>query len=553
MIFDKNNIRIFLLLSILVLGVVLYNLWQQEHVSKVKMNMDSHLSCQEKNEFPHLPTQVDSNIKTNISGSIEGKLPLFSDENLIHVQTDVMKLKIDRKGGDVVYTDLIEYPQSLNEKNGFMLLNNTDDKFYIAQSGLLREQGPDSMQHGRAIYKSDKTTYKLEENILNVDLHFKTLDDVGIVKRFTFTKGSHVVDILYQIDNKSDEVFKSNFYCRLRRTIPQSQDSVLMGTMKTYTGAAVTTPESKYLKVPFDEMAKSPFKKFILGGWAAMVEHYFIGAWIPKDSEKHFYQSEIFPDNSYAIGFVGQTMAVKGGEQAKVEAKLYLGPCCTDVLSSLAPGLNLTVDYGVLWWICQPLFFLLKWFFYKVGNWGWAIILITVMIKLVFYRLSASSYRSMGLMRKLQPRIEALKERHGDNRQKFGQAVMGLYKSEKVNPLGGCLPIVIQIPVFISLYYVLLESVELRLAPFIFWIHDLSAKDPFYVLPLIMGISMFLQQKMNPTPHDPLQAKVMMFMPFVFTVLFLQFPSGLVLYWVVNNGLSILQQWYITRQLNIKQ
>jgi YidC/Oxa1 family membrane protein insertase len=296
-------------------------------------------------------------------------------------------------------------------------------------------------------------------------------------------------------------------------------------------------------------MDKKVFKQSVDKGWVAMEEHYFTTAWVP-DVGSYQFITETFADHSYSVCFVGSQVVVSPGKSAIVGASLYAGPEIMQTLQKVAPGLELTVDYGSLWWICQPIFHLMCWLYSIFGNWGVAIILVTVLIKLAFYKLSASSYRSMGNMKKLQPKMEQLKEKYGDDRQKFGQAVMELYKKEKVNPLGGCLPILIQIPVFIALYYVLLESVELRQAPFALWLQDLSVKDPFYVLPIIMGCSMFLQQRMSPAPPDPVQAKVMMAMPIVFTVMFLQFPSGLVLYWVVNNGLSILQQWFITRRMN---
>jgi len=319
--------------------------------------------------------------------------------------------------------------------------------------------------------------------------------------------------------------------------------------MKSYTGAAINTPETKYKKLPFSDMREKPFSEDVMGGWAAMVEHYFATALVPSVEDKNAYQTETFADGIYGIRFVSAPEVVVPGAQKQIELKLYAGPEIANQLKELAPGLELTIDYGVLWFLCQPIFWLLKTMHELFSNWGVAIILTTVLIKAMFYKLSASSYKSMGNMRKMQPKIEELKKRFGDDKQKFSQAMMDLYKKEKINPLGGCLPVLVQIPVFIALYYVLLECVELRQAPFVLWIHDLSAKDPYYVLPLIMGASMFVQQKLNPTPPDPIQAKVMMFMPVFFTFLFLQFPAGLVLYWVVNNLLSILQQWMITRKI----
>ena len=319
--------------------------------------------------------------------------------------------------------------------------------------------------------------------------------------------------------------------------------------MVTNANAAVSSPDKRYEKIPFDDMAQQDISRDVPGGWAAMIQHYFISAWIPpRDATNHFY-TKALPGERYLVGLAGPTREVAPGSVADLGLELYMGPKNQDRLAQIADGLDLTVDYGWLWFIAQPLFWLLKWLHKLVGNWGWAIVLVTVLIKLAFYHLSATSYRSMANMRRMAPRLQSLKERYGDDKQRLNQAMMELYKKEKINPLGGCLPILVQIPVFIALYWVLLESVEMRQAPFILWIEDLSIKDPYFVLPLIMGVSMYIQQKLNPAPPDPMQAKIMMSLPFVFTIFFAFFPSGLVLYWVVNNILSISQQWYITRKI----
>ena len=285
------------------------------------------------------------------------------------------------------------------------------------------------------------------------------------------------------------------------------------------------------------------------GGWVVMQQHYFLSAWVPNEQQINHYYTSVSPNDVYTIGFLGPQLNVAAGDKLVTKTKFYAGPQLTDRLHSIAPNLDLTVDYGWLWFISMGIFWLMKKIHLVIGNWGWSIILVTICIKAVFYKLSATSYRSMAKMRKLTPKIQALKQRFGDDKQKMSQETMKLYKKEKVNPFGGCLPILIQIPFFIALYYVLIESVELRQAPFIFWIHDLSIKDPFYVLPLLMGISMLIQQKLSPPPPDPMQAKMMMLLPIVFTVFFLNFPAGLVLYWVCNNTLSILQQWYVMRTI----
>jgi YidC/Oxa1 family membrane protein insertase len=319
--------------------------------------------------------------------------------------------------------------------------------------------------------------------------------------------------------------------------------------MQTYQGGALYTPDKKFKKIKYKEMDEGPFAQTITGGWAAMVEHYFISAWIPsEDAQNEYFTYAIDGPKTYNIG-AKTGVAVPAGSQGVVKGQLYIGPETTDVLKEISPGLELTVDYGILWPVSQLIFYLLKKIHGVVGNWGWSIILVTIFIKALFYKLSAASYRSMGHLRRVQPKIEQLKERCGEDKQKFSQSMMELYRKEKINPLGGCLPILVQIPVFIALYYVLLESVELRQAPFMLWLQDLSSKDPYYVLPLLMGGSMLLQQRLSPSPPDPMQAKMLMLMPIVFTFLFLSFPSGLVLYWVANNVLSITQQYFIMRNL----
>jgi len=541
---DKQNIRLFLLFAMFFVGMYLFNAWQQEHAVVTQSPAVEIIS----NKQDDLPSVI-----------VEDKVvaqPAMNDVNtikrLVSVVTDTFNLKIDSLGGDIVYLELPKYPENLNDpKDGFVLLDESAKRFYVLQTGLLSEAGPDSGAHGRAKYSfaQHEQHMKDDESVLNVDFNYVTASSVKITKRFVFTRGSYVIRVHYLINNQSRENYVASSFGRIKRRAPSDEGSGLFGAMKTYTGAAINTPDVKYKKLSFSDMEKKPFKEEVKGGWTAMVEHYFATALIPSNTERNHYQTETFAGDVYGVRFVSDAELVAPGTQKTIELKLYAGPEVAEQLKELAPGLELTIDYGMLWFLCQPIFWLLKTMFELFKNWGVAIIFTTVLIKALFYKLSASSYKSMGNMRKLQPKIEALKQRYPDDKLKFNQAMMDLYKSEKINPLGGCLPVVVQIPVFIALYYVLLECVELRQAPFMLWIHDLSAKDPFYVLPLIMGASMFVQQKLNPTPPDPIQAKVMLFMPVFFTFLFLQFPSGLVLYWVINNLLSILQQWLITRKI----
>jgi YidC/Oxa1 family membrane protein insertase len=353
------------------------------------------------------------------------------------------------------------------------------------------------------------------------------------------------VEVEYRIDNQGTEEWSARPYHQLQRTPPQETSRFLY----TYTGGVLYSPEEKYEKIDFGDMADENLSRDVKAGWAAMIQHYFLAAWIPAAEETQRYYTRALSGERYVIGMIGQPVKVAAGSEQITDARLFVGPKLQDVMEKVAPGLELTVDYGKLTVLAKPIFWLLEKIHALVGNWGWSIIFLTMLIKGAFFKLSETSYKSMANMRKLAPRLQALKERYGDDKQKLNQAMMDMYKTEKVNPLGGCLPVLVQIPVFIALYWVLLESVEMRQAPFMLWINDLSAKDPYFVLPLIMGVTMLIQQKLNPAPMDPIQAKVMMILPVVFTVFFAFFPAGLVLYWVVNNTLSIAQQWVITRRV----
>lgn len=529
--------------------MLLYNAWKQDTVSVP-------VSAQNKqNTVNESPVVIDDKDIPQIGSGkpvIEQSVSqTHSPDREIHIKTDVLNVKIDKLGGDITHLILSTYAEDeQNFGQGYVLFDNSDKRYYVAQSGLTGEQGPDKRGVGRAKYESNQTNYQLEKDQteLTVDLKTSVSNAVDVIKRFVFRRGSYVVDVEYLIYNKGKEDYKGSFYARLKRKAGKETGGGFLG-VQTFTGAAINTPETPYKKISFKDIADKPLEQAVQGGWAAMIEHYFVSAWAPASGVTSTYQTNQLDNDIYSIGLIEPAVTVLAGEEKSIKAKLYAGPEITEDLAKFAPGLELAVDYGILWPICQPIFWLLKKAFELTGNWGLAIILTTIIIKGLFYKLSASSYRSMGNMRKLQPKLEALKERFGEDKQKYSQAVMELYKKEKINPLGGCLPILVQIPVFIALYYVLLGSVELREAPFYFWITDLSDKDPFYVLPILMGLSMLVQQKLNPAPPDPMQAKVMMLMPIVFTVLFLNFPAGLVLYWFVNNVLSIAQQWFITRNI----
>ncbi len=393
---------------------------------------------------------------------------------------------------------------------------------------------------------ADKQSYQLDEGKDSLEVRLRWNDGKGVEvdKIYTFHRGSYVIDVAFEVRNNSGQPWTGHMYRQLQRSEPEDGGSFFV---YTYTGGVIYSPEDKYEKIDFDDMRQSNLSRSFDSGWAAMIQHYFLGAWIPPKDQSNNYYTKAPGNNRYIIGMVGSAERVAPGETGTLNAQLYVGPKLQDQLEEVAEGLELTVDYGILTIISEPLFWMLKQIHNIVGNWGWAIIILTIMIKAAFYKLSETSYKSMAHMRKVQPRLQQLKERYGDDRQKLNEAMMKMYREEKINPLSGCLPILVQIPVFIALYWMLLESVEMRQAPFMLWINDLSTKDPYFVLPVLMGATMLIQHKLNPTPLDPIQARVMMILPIAFTFFFMFFPAGLVLYWVVNNTLSIAQQWYITR------
>lgn len=489
-----------------------------------------------------------------------------SSQALIYVSSDVLDLRINPVGGDIVYAALKKHYQEADKPDQpFALLQQNSQLNYIAQSGLVGKNGTDDRE-GKALFHTSQTQYKLAENAeeLIVDLTLQNFKGANIIKRFRLQRDSYLIDVEYIINNVSDQNWQANLYQQIKRdgSPDPASESSGMG-MAPFLGFATTTPEERFKKIDFDDVSDEKFKTNKTDGWIAMIQHYFLSAWIAEKGVDYQYSTLKTSNGDYIARATGPVINIAPGQSKEIKSGFYAGPKDQYKLAEIAEGLDLSVDYGWLWWIAQPLYALL-YFFYTgelhifgtvidlgvgVANWGIAIILLTLVVKLVFFYPSAMSYRSMAKMRNLQPKLMRLKDLYPDDRQKQSQEMMSLYRKEGVNPLGGCLPMLIQMPVFISLYWVLLESVELRHAPFIGYIQDLSAMDPYFILPLIMGASMFLQQKLNPTPPDPMQAKIMQWMPVIFTVFFLWFPAGLVLYWVVNNILSIAQQYIITKQI----
>jgi len=471
---------------------------------------------------------------------------ITTNGQLISVSTDVLNVVIDSKGGDIIEVSLPEHKAQLGQELPFVLLEQNAERTYIAQSGLIGTNGPDAAKDGRPTYTSSNTSYTLDGDKVEVDL-LLVKDGVSITKRYTFTKGNYSVALDYLIDNQSSNNWQGSLFAQLKRSNFADPTSQTEMGMQSYLGPVFSTAEDNYQKYDFDDITESNFNKKTQDGWVAMVQHYFISAWIPSPGAQYSYSTRKSGDK-FIAGFVSPNIDVAPGNQGKVSATFYAGPKDQAQMEATAPDLNLTVDYGFLWWIASPLYWLLTTIYDYLGNWGLAIIGITMTVKAALFHLNAKAFRSMAKMRKFGPIIASLKEKHGDDKQKMSKEMMELYKKEKINPLGGCLPIVAQMPIFIALYWVLMESVELRHASFLY-LNDLSVQDPYFILPILMGASMFIQQSLNPAPPDPMQAKIMKMLPIIFTFFFLWFPAGLTLYWVVNNVLSIAQQYVINKQI----
>ena len=471
--------------------------------------------------------------------------------DIITVHTDVLQVAIDLRGGDIVELALPEHLEDIDKPNQpFVLLEQNERRIYVAQSGLIGPDGIDS--ESRAQFSAAQSRYELAPNAdeLNVDLLWQNAEGLSVTKRFTLRRGDYLMTVSYIVDNKTSERWQGNLFGQIKRdsSKPSTVDSSGMG-LQPFLGAAITQPDERFTKFSFKDMREEPFRAQLPGGWIAMIQHYFLSAWIPAADQSHTYSTRVTASGFNIAGFTSPALVVDPGQQGSVSAGFYAGPKDQYRLAEISPYLDLSVDYGWLWWIAQPLFWLLIKIHAFVGNWGVAIILLTVLIKAVFFKLSATSYRSMANMRRVAPKMQDIREQYAEDKAKQSQAMMELYRKEKINPMGGCLPVLVQMPVFISLYWVLMESVELRHSPFFMWIEDLSVMDPYFVLPLLMGASMWFMQKLNPPPPDPMQAKIMQWLPVIFTFFFLWFPAGLVLYWVVNNLLSMAQQYVITRQI----
>ncbi len=547
-----DNVRLFLYAALAFVGLLLWEQWQADYGPQPVALPESpptidygdastgDIPAEDLPEISDITAAADLPVST----------PAQSDQQsrLIEVETDVILARIDTRGGVIRSLKLKKYPVDVDQPEEFLeLLHDQPDSLYLVQNGLRSSSSPAPTHH--SIFSSAQDSYRMKDDtdVLEVPLQWVE-NGIQVTKTYQFRRGDYLIDVSQQVANRSSADWVGSQYRQLQRSRPLETSKLLY----TYTGAVVYNDEIKYEKIDFDDMESESFKLDSNGGWVAMIQHYFLSAWVAEPEQNNLLYSiantRRYPA-TYTIGMRSQNLSIASGQQVEFTSQLFVGPKLVNRLEEISPGLDLTVDYGALTFLSKPLYWLLAFFNDIVGNWGLAIILLTLVVKAVFFKLSETSYKSMAKMRKVGPRLKTLKERYGDDRQKMNQAMMDLYKQEKINPMGGCLPILVQIPVFIALYWALLESVELRQAPFILWIVDLSVRDPYFVLPLIMGASMLIQQKLNPAPPDPIQAKVMMVLPIVFTVFFAFFPAGLVLYWVVNNILSIAQQYVITKRI----
>ena len=544
--------RLILVIPLAVLAYLLIVQWNQDYGQPIdtpssnEVTQRSALTSQEAQDDDGLAVPSNASQSADINEGMSVDESTTSSRDFIAVTTDVLDVRIDPHGGDILYAALPQHKLRLDSERNYVLLSDNEALSYVARSGL--QLNDDA---SRIVYTPENTEYLLGKNDDQVIVDLKAnVNGVDITKRLTFERGKYAVSIDYYVTNNADTPVNARFIGQLvRDNSADPSNGVSMG-MKSYLGAAFSTPETRYEKIDFDDIQEGNFSsREAEGGWIAIIQHYFVSAWAPPQNQQNLYYVTTDSRGRNVAAVAGPTQQVAPGNEATLAATLYMGPKVQDYLEQVAPNLELTVDYGWLWFIANPLFWLLDKIHDIVGNWGWSIVLLTVLVKIILFPLSAKAYKSMARMRKLGPEMQRLKEMYGDDRQKMSQEMMKFYQKEKINPLGGCLPIVIQMPVFIALYWMLLESVELRHAPFMFWIQDLSVKDPFFILPILMGASMFVQQMLNPTPPDPMQAKIMKMLPIIFTFFFLWFPAGLVIYWVVNNIISVAQQYFITRQI----
>lgn len=530
--------RNLILIMFIFVSYIIWQTWQNDHNSQLQSQSD----------------------KTNTENILKfKKFPFKQKGKIISVKTDVLSLRLNTYGGDIIQAQLLSYPETLNTQHSFKLLQTTPTFISQAQSGLLVFNNDSRKMETSPMYHVQNDTYimKNSQDTLQIPLYWKDNNGLIYTKIFSFKRNQYSIDVKYYITNTSLYPMQVSMFGRLKQStsMPTNHNAIkpyLKLPNPRY--VAYSTMYNKYKKYNLSKINdNNNLTISTLNGWIAMLQHYFVTAWIPHSNGlNRFYTKSSDTPGIVWVGYESTPINIFPGESKNLSATLWIGPKIQQKMAIAAPYLDLTVDYGWLWFISQPLFKLLKAIQIKIGNWGFSIILITIIVRTIMYPLTKAQFTSVVKMRSLQPKIQEIRDRVGNNKQKMSQEIMNLYKSEKVNPLGGCLPLIIQMPIFLGLYYMLINAVELRHAPFILWINDLSAQDPYYVLPIIMGITMLIIQKMSPsspTLTDPMQHKIMSYMPIIFTLFFLWFPSGLVLYYIVSNLVTIIQQQLISHNL----
>ena len=532
--------RSFLIIGLALVSFLLWQSWQKDYGPQPVVPVEQQQTQETSQGVPSFNDNGSEDVPS--SDSVPAAQPVAaaqSSNRIIEVKTDTLDLRIDLLGGDVVSADLLKFPVEQGSDIPYSLLRSGNG-LYVAQSGLIGAQGPDASSSGRPVYNAQSDYYEMTGDTLVIPLTWKNNQGLSVTKTFTFTKGQYDVNVSYSVENGTGSAATVQPYAQLKQVMEFEDDSNMF--MPTYRGAAYSTEDDRYQKYSFDEIEDDNLRETTKAGWVGMLEHYFVSAWVPSQEQTNTLYSRNLKNQYAVIGVFSPSESVAPGETKTLASTLYMGPKDQESLAKIARGLDLTVDYGILFWISQPLFALLTFLHSLVNNWGVAIILITIVVKGAMYWLTKKQYESMARMRNLAPKMQQLKDRFGDDRQKMSQAMMELYRKEKVNPMGGCLPLLLQMPIFLALYWVLMESVELRHADFVLWITDLSTKDPYFVLPILTGASMYLLQKLQPTTiTDPMQQKIMQWMPVAMSVFFLWFPAGLVLYWLVSNVITLVQ------------
>ncbi len=561
-----TNPRNFLLMALLLTAFLLWQEWQKDYapvtargpaVAATTPTDDSATGARSPvrntNDVPGVPTKSagpDPAVEAPSAG-----VPARSDLPRIVVTTDVLRAEIDPVGGNLVHVQLLDYALSHKQRDqSVTLLDNAAGRYFVAQTGLVSNDA--SLPDHNAVFTAPRMQYALPPGAATVTVPLSWQQEgVTVTKTWTFGRDSYRIGLEQRVLNARAQPMAINAYGQLQREAPVTKQSFTDPNSYSFSGAGWWSPEERFEKVAFDEYAEEPLRRDITGGWAGMLQHHFVATLIPPAAEPFSFSTDEIKATGarsrYLIRAMGPTRNVAPGASASLPLEFYIGPKLQDNLASVAPGLNHTVDYGMVTFLAEPLFWLLSKIHKVVGNWGWSIVLLTVLIKLAFYKLTEAQYRSFARMRKFQPRLASLKERYGDDKEKLNRAMVELYQKEKINPMGGCLPMLVQIPVFIALYWVLIESVELRHAPWILWIDSLTDRDPYFVLPVLNGLAMFATQKLSPTSPglDPMQAKMFQMMPVIMSVMFAFFPAGLVLYWTVNGVLGLIQQYVITKRI----